>query len=134
MNEQANVDLIKKLYAAFAAGDIQTIINHLDAGVEWRCEGPSVVPYCGHFQGPDNVLKFFAALASTQAGMKLTTDEYIAQDDKVVTVGRYSANVPATGKTLDSAITHIFTIRDGRVTRFHDFADTAQMADAYCSA
>jgi ketosteroid isomerase-like protein len=31
-------------------------------------------------------------------------------------------------------VAHVFTIRDGKVAKFLDFVDTAQMADAYVSA
>ena len=60
-----------------------------------------------------------------------TPYEWIAQDDRVVTIGRYKATVNETGKTMDGPIVHVFTIRDGKVVRFLDFGDTAMMADAY---
>ena len=66
--------------------------------------------------------------------MKLTTDSYIAQGDKVATTGGYSGVVKATGKRFDCAVAHIFTIHDGKVSRFLDFMDTAHMADAYSSS
>ena len=68
-------------------------------------------------------------MATTQTGQKLTITEYISQGDKVATVGRYAAKVTATGKTFDCAVAHVFTLRDGK--ELLDFADTAQMADAY---
>jgi ketosteroid isomerase-like protein len=40
----------------------------------------------------------------------------------------------ATGKRIDCAVAHVFTIRDGKIAKFLDFVDTAQMADAYVSA
>jgi ketosteroid isomerase-like protein len=134
MNEQTNADLILKMYDAFSKGDIQTILNHLSSDVEWSTPGPSSVPYCGTFRGPENVVNFFKALGETQRNQKLTTDEVIAQGNKVVTVGRYSADIPATGKRLDTIICHVFTIEDGKVTRFLDLGDTAHMADSYAAA
>jgi uncharacterized protein len=134
MNEQNNVALIQSMYAAFAKGDVQTILNHLDPAVDWTMPGPAVIPFSGKKIGPAQVATFFAALSTTQDNHKLTIDEYIAQGDCVVTTGRYAATVKATGKSIDGAVAHVFTIKNGKVTRFLDFGDTAQMADAYVSS
>jgi ketosteroid isomerase-like protein len=131
MNENDNITLVQNMYAAFGRGDIQTILGHLAPDVEWTLNGPAVIPYSGKKTGPDQVLTFFEALATTQEHQKLTIDEYIAQGDHVVTVGRYSATVKATGKRIDSLVAHIFTVRNGKVTRLLDFVDTAHEAEAY---
>jgi ketosteroid isomerase-like protein len=133
MNEQQNTALIQKVYAAFARGDIQTIMNSLTADVDWALEGPAIIPFSGRRKGGAEVLGFFQALAETQQDMKLTTETFVAQGDVVATVGRYSATVKATGKKLDVATGHFFTIRDGKIAKFVDFGDTAAMADAYAS-
>ena len=134
MNEQANIALIQKLYAAFGRGDFQTILDNVTPDVTWTLDGPAIIPFAGRRIGPQQVSGFFDALATTQTNQTLTIDDYIAQGDKVATVGRYSAVVTATGKKVDGAIAHIFTVRDGRISAFLDFGDTAQMADAYMSA
>ena len=131
MNEQQNVELIEKAYAAFAHGDIAAILEMLTPDVQWGFEGPDTIPFAGIFVGPGQVAKFFAALATTQTDHKLSISEFIAQGDKVASVGRYSAVVTGTGKRIDSAVAHVFTIRDGKISRFLDFGNTAQMAEAY---
>jgi len=133
MSEQ-NKAIVEKMYAAFGRGDIQTVLDHLAPNVEWTMEGPSTLPFTGKKIGPAQVLTFFQALGTTQENQKLTVDEYIVQGDKVATTGRYAATVKATGKRFDCAVAHVFTFRDGKVVKFLDFVDTAQMADAYVSA
>ena len=133
MNEQQNVALIQKLYAAFERGDVQTILDNLADDVQWTLEGPAIIPYAGTKTGPAQVLGFFQALAGTQSDLKLTTESFVAQGDTVAALGRYGATVKATGKKFDSAVAHFFTIRDGKVARFLDFGDTAAMADAYAA-
>jgi ketosteroid isomerase-like protein len=134
MNEQNNKALIEKVYAAFGRGDVQTILDTLTPNVEWTLEGPAVIPFAGKRIGVAQVRTFFEALATTQENQKLTIDDYIAQGDKVATTGRYSAVVKATARRFDCAVAHVFTVRDGKIVNFLDFADTAQMADAYVSA
>ena len=134
MNEQQNTALIQNVYAAFARGDMQTITDSLAGDVEWVLEGPAIIPFAGRRKGTSEVLAFFQALATTQENMKLTMETFVAQGDVVATVGRYSATVKATGKKMDVAIGHFFTIRDGKIARFVDLGDTAAMADAYVPA
>jgi ketosteroid isomerase-like protein len=52
----------------------------------------------------------------------------------VATLGRYSCVVKETGKSVDCAVAHFFTIRDGKIAQFFDFLDTAQFAAAYAGA
>jgi ketosteroid isomerase-like protein len=46
-------------------------------------------------------------------------------------VGSYGATVNATGKRFDLALVHVWTIQEGKVTRFINFTDTARVAEAY---
>ena len=131
MNEQQNTDLVKKLYAAFGRGDIQTILDNLTDDVEWEEEGPSAIPYVGKKKGRGEVAGFFQALSSGQADQKLTMDTFIAQGDQVAALGRYGASVKATGKKFDTQAAHFFTIRGGKVARFVALGDTAATVEAY---
>jgi uncharacterized protein len=132
MQEQQNIDLIKRVYAAFGKGDIDTIIDSLADKLTWRFDAPSVIPYAGEYKTPDQVKEgFFGSLASTQKDYALKTDEFIAQNDKVIMVGSYGATVNATGKRFDLPLVHVWTIEDGKVKRFVNFTDTAKVAEAY---
>ncbi len=134
MSEQTNIALIQNIYAAFGRGDIQAILDQLTPDVDWTLEGPHIIPYAGHFQRLDGVKRFFDALGSTQKDQRLSIEEYIAQGDKVATFGRYSAAVKATGKTMDAPLAHLFTVRDGKVSKWICVAETASTADAYRGA
>lgn len=134
MNEQQNNALIQKLYDAFGRGDIQGILDNLTDDVQWGLEGPAIIPFAGRRTGPAQVQGFFEALATTQSGMKLTVEHFVAQGNLVATIGRFAGTVTATGKSFDVAVAHFFEIRDGKVARFVDFGDTAALADAYTHA
>jgi uncharacterized protein len=134
MNEEQNTALVRKLYDAFARGDIQTILGNLTGDVEWIQDGPTVIPYAGKKTGPTQVRQFFDALVGTQDKMKITIDHFIAQGDEVATLGRYAATVKATGKQFDSRIAHFFTIRDGKVSRWIGTGDTTDVVAAYSSS
>jgi uncharacterized protein len=132
MQEQQNINLIKNLYEAFGKGDIDTIIGSLADPLVWRFDAPSAIPYAGEYKTPQEVKEgFFGSLASTQKDYALKTNEFIAQGDKVIMLGSYGATVNATGKRFDLPLVHVWTIRNGKVERFLNFTDTANVAEAY---
>jgi ketosteroid isomerase-like protein len=61
-------------------------------------------------------------------------DQFIAQGDGVATLGRFTGDVKATGKSFDSPVGHFFTIRMGKVARWIGLGDTANAAAAYSTA
>ena len=134
MNEQQNTALIQSVYDAFGRGDIPFILARLTDDVDWTMEGPSIIPYGGKRRGVKEVIGFFEALASTQTGHKLTINQMFAKGDMVATFGRFAATVTATGKSFDSVVAHLFTVRDGKIAGFVDIVDTAAMADAYVAS
>ena len=131
MSEQNNSQLVLSLYEAFRRGDTQYILDRCTDDVEWITEGPNAIPYVGRYLGKAEVASFFEALASTQTDPNVTTDKVIAQGNLVAVVGRYATTVKATGKRVDSALVHIYTLKDGKVSQFLDFFDTAAFAAAY---
>jgi uncharacterized protein len=133
MSEQENTALIQKLYEAFGRGDVKTILENVTEDVKWSSPGPDAIPYSGSRSGPSEVREFFEQLARTQENVKLTIDRFIAQGDSVATLGRYTGNVRATGRSLDSIVAHFFTIRDGKVASWIGLGDTAHAASAYAA-
>ena len=47
-----------------------------------------------------------------------------AGDDKVVSLGYYSGTFKKTGKRLKAKFAHVYTITDGKVSRFEQFGDS----------
>ena len=129
---EKNIALIQTVFAAFGRGDIQTIMDHVADDVDWRLETTATnIPYAGVRHGKTEVLRFFELLGSTAAGHSLQISEYVADGDHVIALGRYSAIVNATGKKLDGPVALAFKVQDGKITRFLDFVDSANVSAAY---
>ena len=133
MAEAANTQLIKDAYAAFQRGDIASILNSCDDNVEWQgvigTEG--VLPQSGLRRGKAKVGEFFKQVADTTDFTSFEPKEFIAQDDKVVVLGSYSANMKPSGQRYASDWVMVFTVRNGKVTGFREFGDSAQMIRSY---
>jgi uncharacterized protein len=131
MAAQDNVELIRKMYAAFGAGDVQTILNNVADDAEWINYGPATIPYAGSRSGRNQILEFFQAIDSSTTGGKVTADTFISEGDTVVAIGRYTASVRNTGAQIDTPVAHVFTVRNGKVTKWVGFSDSARVAEAH---
>jgi len=134
MAKKNNVALIEDIYAAYAQGNSQFILDRITDDVDWINEGPDSIPYAGTFKGPKDVQRFFETLASTVENGRVTAEDWIAQGDKVVSTGRFTATVKASGRRIDVPVAHVFTIRGGKIARWVGYADTARVAEAYAAS
>lgn len=55
-------------------------------------------------------------------------------EDAVVVEGRYTGTYKPTGRDLDAQMTHVWRLRDGKVTSFQQYVDTAQMREVMGSS
>lgn len=133
MSEAGNTQIVQDAYAAFQRGDVNAILAVMDENVEWQgavgTEG--VLPQGGVRRGRAGVAEFFALVNEHTAFEQFEPREFVAQGDVVVATGHYRATMKRSGGKVDSDWVMLFTIRDGRVVRFREFTDSAQVISAY---
>ncbi len=134
MNQEKNVKMVHEAYDQFKKGNIPAVLDTLSSDVEWVVPDTEGIAFSGKHTGREQVGQFFSMLAEEQEPIRFDVRELIAQGDKVVAVGRYSWRVKSTGHIYDSDFAHIFTILDGKVTRFQEYTDTAASLAAYRKA
>ena len=124
-----NVDVIKRLYQAFAEGDLDTVSALLDPSVEWiESEG---IPYGGVFIGYEAVLNgVFASIGSEWDNFKANVDQFINAGDIVITLGTDSGTYKATGKSMEAPTASIWTLKNGKVVKFRQYIDTLAVVNA----
>lgn len=126
---RGNVDVMKELYDAFGRGDVATVLGAFDEKIEWTSAEGAVYP--GTFVGGDAVLaNVFARIGAEWDGFRVEPFEYIDGGDQVVALGRYSGSYKATGRSMNAAFAHVWTLRDGRIVRYRQYVDTLKMAEA----
>lgn len=132
MQETQNTKVVQDAYAAFNRGDVQGILDRLDDSIVWRAvygAGPHV-PTSGERRGKAQVGEFFKQVAQNVNFSRFEPREFIATGDKVVALGHYTATTPI-GKKFDSDFAMVFTLRNGKVTAFQEFTDSAAVNAAY---
>jgi ketosteroid isomerase-like protein len=127
-----NVTLMKNVYEAFGRGEIPTVLGAMSPSIRWhQAEGNPYNPSGDAWVGPDAVLNnLFMKLGGEWDGFTVNTKSFHGAGDSVIVEGRYSGTYKATGKRIDAQFCHVWDVKDGKVTRFQQYLDTAQIQDA----
>lgn len=127
-----NLDLVRRVYAAFGRGDLAAILDACAVDVDWRLVGRAGdYPTFGAWKGREGVAEFFRLVNALEEFQEFAPKELHASGDKVFALGSYALIVKQTGRAVASDWVHVFTLRDGRVAAFREFMDTAQAVAAW---
>ena len=132
MQDGQNTKIVQEAYAAFGRGDVQGILDRLDDGVVWKGVYGAAphVPTAGERRGKAQVGEFFKLVSETVTFSQFEPREFVASGDKVVALGHYTATT-SVGKGFESDFAMVFTLRNGKVTEFQEFTDSAAINAAY---
>lgn len=122
-----NVALVKRAYDAFGRRDLRTVLDLFHPEVELR--QAREIPWGGGYVGHSEAAAFFGNLVRTITST-VTLERFIDAGDHVVAIGRTRGTVNATGKEFDVPVAHVWTIRDGLVTRVEYYIDDPTMLAA----
>ncbi|HEY0320268.1 MAG TPA: nuclear transport factor 2 family protein [Pyrinomonadaceae bacterium] len=134
MSEKENIEVVQKAYQSFKSGNIPALLNLLSDDVTWQLPEMENVPFGGLREGREQVAEFFATLGGSQESLSFEPREFVAQNDKVVGLGRYTWRARANGREYGGDWAHVFTVRDGRITGFQEYTDTAAAVAAHQKA
>jgi ketosteroid isomerase-like protein len=126
-----NVEVVKGVYEAFGRGDIPSVLAAFDPDIEWReAEGNPYEPEGNPWFGGDAITQnLFMRLGSEWDSFTVSPKEFHDAGDTVVVECRYTGAYNATGKSLDAQVCHVWKLRDGKITSFQQYLDTAQVQD-----
>jgi len=125
MSDTSQIALIKKLYAAM--GDVNSFKLLLANDAEWDItEG---FPKGGVYRGLNKTISDFFPFTADFNEFYAKGDEYFDSGDHVIVLGHYFG-VSKIGRKVKSRFAHFWTIRDGKVGRLQQTADTLLIAQA----
>ncbi|WP_182915833.1 nuclear transport factor 2 family protein [Massilia cavernae] len=131
MNAQENKQLVMGAYQKYQDMDMDGVLDAFDDDVECTAEEWAPIPFTGCYRGKNELADFFTKLHESQDVLRFEPTAFIAEDDRVVVTGQGKWRVRSTGREYESPWVHIFTIRDGKVSRFDQYANTALTAEAF---
>ena len=131
-NSNSNVDIVQGIYEAFAAGDGGAVLATFSPEIIWNeAESNSLAdgnPYVGPMAVAEGV---FGRIGQEWETFTLVDQTiYAVGEDMVLATGRYRGTHAVTGKSINAQHVHLWWFDDGLVTRFQQYVDTKQLADA----
>jgi ketosteroid isomerase-like protein len=124
------VDTVRRFYDALGRGDVPSVLSLLDPQVEWT-EAERFPYYSGTWHGPQAVLdNLLVPLSGDWDGFSAKAHEFMADGDRVVSLGTYSGTFKKTGRSLSAAFAHVWTVRGDKLARFDMHTDTAKVLEA----
>ena len=127
-----NVKKIMSLYEAFGRGDIATIVNNVSDDVTWGTDtAAKEIPWYNVRRGTAGVGDFFATLDREVEFTQFEPTLFVGEGDDVIVCTELTYRVRKNGRTASMGSVHRFKIRDGKVTSFRAFEDTAAVREAW---
>ena len=124
------VDIVRRFYDALGRGDVPVVLSLLDAQVEWT-EAERFPYYGGTWHGPQAVMdNLLVPLSRDWDAFSAKPHEFIAEGNRVVSLGIYSGTFKKTGRSFSAAFAHVWTVRGNKLARFEMHTDTAKVLEA----
>jgi hypothetical protein len=123
----SDLDIVRKIYRDFSAGDAAAILAVFADDVEFRlAEGHPYRGSAGAWRGKDAIAKCFFAVAGPEwDGWSIGVESAIEAPGAVIVEGRYTGRYRPTGRRMDVQVCHVWRFRGGEVASFHQYVDTA---------
>jgi ketosteroid isomerase-like protein len=118
-----NIELTRKGYESFSAGDLQTALGLFDDAAEWTINGESTIG--GTYRGKTEITELFMRLA--EKATQVETKRFLADGDVVMVL----TQVTVGAETASEA--DVFELRDGKVVKAQSFGDTAMQERVFGS-
>jgi ketosteroid isomerase-like protein len=119
-------ELVAAMYPALAIGDAATIRELIDPGFVGEIAEGMPLGLGGLREGADEMLERGWWAIGRVFRVRAEPREWIpCADGRLLVRGRYLGSARSTGAALDAEFTHVWSAREGRLTRICQLTDTA---------
>jgi|SRR5579859_481184 len=118
------IETVRAFYAAVSRGDVPAVVGLLHPHLHWT-EAEGFPYYSGTWHSPQEVVdKLLVPLARDWDNFSVVVDDFIAEGDRVVSLGAYAGTNKATGRSMRAPFAHIWRVAEEKLARFDMYTDT----------
>ncbi len=123
-----NVEVVSKIYDAFAAGDIESLLSKVDPEIEFDLSDR--LPDEGIHRGRDAYRQFLERTFELWANFRVEVEELLDAGDATVALIHTTATGRRSGIEIDERVAHVFWLRDATPYRFKVFTERGKALEA----
>ncbi len=121
-----NEDLLRRGYAAFSAGDMETVFGLFASDMVWHNGGSNRIT--GDYRGHDAIMGMFGKLLEVTGGtLRLEVHDILANDAHGAVL--VTAHAERDGQPMAVREVNVWHLRDGKATEFWVFAEDSAELD-----
>ena len=138
-NEADNVAILKESYRRWhesrgASADHWMSICAENLRFGSIAQGPPGADYLTSYNGRAALGQYFDGLRNDWEMIEYVAEEFVAQGDRVVMLGRCSWRFRKTGRVVSTPKADTWRFANGKAIEFYEYFDTAQLRDAVSGA
>jgi ketosteroid isomerase-like protein len=125
---EENVEIIKRLKAAFNAKDLEAFAALTTPDFEWTTAMMAVEGEV--FWGREGIEKYFEKMREVWEDFRGFATDYRDLGERVLWIGRLEGRGRASGLRLDVALDVLYDVRDGKISRMRSYLDHSEALQA----
>ena len=125
-----NKRIVQKIYAAYKNKNLKGILEHQSETAEWSvAASPEKIPWANPGRGHKGVANFLNTFEHWLVPQAFNIQDYLEEGNKIVALGYQAGYVKPTGYHYEYDFVHVWEFRDGKVTKFRVYFDSAYVAN-----
>jgi ketosteroid isomerase-like protein len=125
---QENVEIVRRVFAAFNARDVEELVRLFDPECEFQ---PFRAQLEGQiYRGHEGMRRFASDMEEDWDTYLIDPTEFRAREDRVGVAGHITAVAPGPRVIIESRAGFVFDLREGRILRVVSHSDPAVALDA----
>jgi ketosteroid isomerase-like protein len=121
---RSDIDVVKEVYAAFAARDLERVEAVLDPDVVFVAVTGGLIGRTEPYRGHEGMREYFTDVARIWDELVLTPREFEEVGDAILVTGRVSARSPS--RMISGSTGWVWRVRDGLVVYVRVYASAAE--------
>ena len=118
---------VEKMFAAFACGDLEKFRETVSEDTTWIYHGTKEIKKV-KYEGKDGATTFIRNILTYTEVLSFEPQQFIAEGNMVVVIGREHQRIKATGKELRQKWVQVYTVENNLITRMEEFATSEVVA------
>ena len=123
--------VVARFYQLYALKDIAGTMELFDPQVEMHPAENFIYATGKPYVGLDVIRnQIFTRIDNDWDGFSAVTEEILGAGEVVIARGRYRGTFKATGTAINAEFVHVFRFKNGKISMWQSYTDTAQFKDA----